>query len=109
MGSSRDYDDDEDRRRRDRAYEAVARDEKLSQSELVFLSHYWADSIHVDGTYRHEKSGDVYVAKGLTLREADLQPLVRYHPLGAPGCELSRPLDEWRDRFRRVYAKTVYE
>lgn len=111
MSHCDDYEEKRDRQRAEAAYERVAREEKLDRATLTFLSYHWRSQsgITPGTTYLHEKSGDVYVALGITLREADLQPLVRYHLLGFSDCELSRPLDEWRERFRRVHAKTVYE
>lgn len=112
-----DYEDKKDRERAEAAYVKVDAGERLDRSTLTFLMHHWRGSTNLglalgNGQtcfYRHEKSKEVYVAIGLCLREADLRPLVRYHPLGSPELELSRPMDEWDAKFVRVYANTVYD
>jgi hypothetical protein len=49
--------------------------------------------------WRHAGTGGCYVKIGVTLREADLVPLVRYYPHGKRGFEFCRPLDEFLERF----------
>lgn len=60
------------------------------------------DTVLLLGTHAfwtHRPSGTVYVKVGVTLREADLTPLVRYYPHGRTGFEFCRPIDEFLDRF----------
>lgn len=49
--------------------------------------------------WRHRNSGGCYVSLGVTLREEDLEPLVRYYPHGKRGFEFTRPIDEFLERF----------
>lgn len=54
--------------------------------------------------WRHRESGVVYVTVGITIREADLVPLVRYYPHGKTGFEFCRPLAVFLERFEQTSA-----
>lgn len=71
---------------------------RKSDAELVRIIQ--EARVRVSGTWwRHRESGGVYVALGVTLREVDLVPLVRYYPHGKTGFEFCRPVDVFLERF----------
>lgn len=51
---------------------------------------------------RHVRSRDVYVVRGHSLRESDLEALVHYSPRFYRSIVFSRPLDEFRAKFVQV-------
>lgn len=55
--------------------------------------------------WRHRKSDRLYRVITVSLREADLEPLVTYYQFGAPQeptVHFSRPLDEWLEKFEET-------
>lgn len=59
-----------------------------------------AETLAPEGHFiRHVKSGGIYMIRGHSLRESDLEALVEYSPQHGPVVLFSRPLSEVRARF----------
>jgi hypothetical protein len=71
---------------------------KKTDSELVRIVQEARNRL-TSTWWRHVGSGGQYVALGITLRETDLEPMVRYYPHGKRGFEFCRPIDEFLERF----------
>jgi hypothetical protein len=73
--------------------------DRLTDAQLVRIVQEARTRFGAESYWRHIGTGGVYVTVGITLREADLQPLVRYFPHGKRGFEFCRPVDEFLRRF----------
>jgi hypothetical protein len=63
------------------------------------MRRQWAYLLHFGGTWRHKKTGHVYVTRELAFRESDMVPLVLYKRKDAWGPTWSRPAAEFAERF----------
>lgn len=76
----------------------------LSTDQIVALIAGGYDRVEQDGEYIHEKSGNLYMVAGLTLREADMALLVKYYDPyleTTPEIEFTRPIDEFLEKFKK--------
>lgn len=67
--------------------------------DLAAIVATYEAKLHVGNHYRHKKTGDSYMAIGVSLRESDLLPLAQYSPLEDTRVVFSRPLDEFLEKF----------
>jgi hypothetical protein len=51
--------------------------------------------------YRHS-GGDHYVPKDIAYRESDMTLEVVYGPLKEPSVSFTRPLEEWKAKFKAI-------
>ena len=77
---------------------------RLTDAQLADVCHDAVLRIGPSAFWRHRGTGGCYVSVGITLREADLVPLVRYYPHGKRGFEFCRPIDEFLERFEPTTA-----
>ncbi|QNN99808.1 hypothetical protein P67b_00049 [Ruegeria phage Tedan] len=75
--------------------------ERLTPDQLRAKLRDARDKVDTLSLWRHRKSQALYRTIGVSLREADLEPLVTYYALfdKEPVVHFSRPLDEWLKKF----------
>ena len=72
----------------------------LKRKNMAALSH-----VQLGALYQHKKSSKYYIAKLVSLREEDLEPLVTYSPLSHNDVAFTRPLEEFKERFVKMPAR----
>ena len=79
-------------------------DQKLTNLDLSNIIALADREVPVGSRIRHKASGGTYQVLTITLREADLEPLMVYAPVdqGAPRIFWSRPVSEFRGRFEFI-------
>lgn len=71
--------------------------DQLSLDLTLALSH-----IQYGAVYRHAGSGNHYVPILVHYNESDMEIYVAYHPLKATSVKFSRPLIEWKEKFKKL-------
>lgn len=71
--------------------------DQLKLDRLVCLSH-----VQLGAVYRHSGTGHHYVPKDVAMSEKDMEPVVVYSPLKAPGVVWTRPFKEWQEKFKAI-------
>lgn len=70
-----------------------------SEAELKARMARAAELVPRNRHVRHVRSGDMYVVRGHSLRESDLEALVHYSPRFYRSIVFSRPLNDFRAKF----------
>lgn len=73
--------------------------ERLSYYDLGKALQRVHETLKLPAQYRHIKSGGIYVAISVSFMEADMAPLVTYHPIMNEWTKFTRQLQEFNEKF----------
>jgi hypothetical protein len=111
--------DSEDRLRKQKITDQLAKGERLTHSDCSFLIEQAWGSLNrhrgAERAWRHKRLGELFVLDPnlpVVLHHDGMVPMVNYRPNPAgigPSSLFTRPVSEFLEKFERVYEKRVWD